>query len=708
MNSTFQAISGYYADDESELSGEMPEELTRAFVAPRFLAVWGIAPAIGRGFTPMEERFGGPQAALISDRLWRLRFGGNPNISGKTLRFGKTSVPVVGVMPASFLFPLRGVDVWSPSPADAPFAQRRDLTWFNVVGRMKPGVTVARARADLSAVQADLGREFPRPDAELSVLVNPLQEATVKGVRSSLWILFASVTLLSLIACANVAVLLLARASARRSEIAVRFSLGASRASIAAHLLAEVSILALSGAAMGLLLAAAASGALRSLAASLPRSGEIILDFRIVLYTLGCGMIATLLCGMLPVLRGTSLTDAARGSRTVVSSGNRIQLGLAGFQIALTVILLVGAALLIRSLQQLGRVSPGFDPRNVLTFRMSASWGETADFKASQRRVDRLLNGLRALPGVEEAAAANHLPGVPSEYQVELKMEGGRAESEPKLAAQARAVTPSYFATLRIPLLAGELCRDDLNVSSMMVNRSFADAYFAASSPVGHRLSQPGNLYVPSSRISGIVGDAREMGIDRAPVPTIYWCVSPFQPGTHFLVRTRSESQAMRESIRKSLHTMEPSRAVYDVAPLAGQISDAYSANRLRTILLAFFASSAMLLACVGLYGTLSYTVNRRRREVGLRLALGAIPGGIVRRFLFQGLAVAVLGCIGGVLLAAVFTRALAGVLYGVSTTDPRVFAAVVAMVLAVSLLASLFPALRAARVEPVRVLREE
>ena len=278
LNSAFQAIAGYYTEDDSELSGELPEKLTRALVTPRFLQVWGVAPAMGRDFTPQEEHFGGPNAVLISDRLWRRRFDANPGAVGKTLRIGSSSFPVIGVMPASFLFPDRAVDLWSPNPMDAPYAQSRATGWFTTFGRMKPGVTLEQASANLASVQANLGREFPKTDANVGVVVKPLKEATVAGVRRSLWMLFGSVSLLLLIACTNIAALLLSRAAQRRHEIAVRFSLGASRASVVAQLLTEVLVLALAGSALGLAIAAEASRVFRALAKDLPRVEEIRLE----------------------------------------------------------------------------------------------------------------------------------------------------------------------------------------------------------------------------------------------------------------------------------------------------------------------------------------------------------------------------------------------------------------------------------------------
>jgi putative ABC transport system permease protein len=710
LNTTFQGITGYYIQHESELSGELPERIMRAFVAPRFLQVFGVSPAIGRAFTPAEQGYGGPPAVLISDRLWRRRYGADPAVVGKTLRFANSTVPIIGVMPASFLFANRGVELWSPSQDDAPFARRRELTWYNCVGRMKPGVTVQQARANLAAVQAALGREFPKPDAEISTSVEALQETTVRGIRSSLWILFGSVSLLLLIACANVAALLLSRAAARRQETAVRFSLGATRTSVAALLLTEVVLLALAGAAVGMPLAFGAVRLFRTLGKNMPRVDEIALDWRILLYTLVCSVVAALLCAVLPAFRSTrrGFAQSDRGARTTVSGGNRVHFALVGVQVALAVTLLAGAALLIRSFQQLGRVSPGFSPEQVLTFHISNSWSESGDTQASRRTATRILEELRSLPGVAVAANALSLPGVPTDYQVELKLEEGRPATEPKILAQGRAVSAGYFAAIQLPLLSGELCRDEGDVRASMVNRAFADAYFRGRSPIGLHVFQPGNIYVPSSVIRGIVGDARETGLDREPVPTVYWCGNWWQPGIHFLVRTHGDPGLLVESIRKTVHAVEPRRSVYDVTPLVDQISDAYAENRLRTVLLVFFAAAAILLACVGLYGTISYSVTVRKREVGLRLALGAERGQIVRQVLSQGLMVSAIGCVAGLLLAGAFTRVLTGMLYGVSATDPTALGAVVAIVLLVTAAAALVPAIRAARLDPMRVLREE
>jgi putative ABC transport system permease protein len=711
MNSTFQAITGYYLEDASETSGALPEKLTQALVAPRFLQVWGIAPALGRDFTPEEERFGGPGAALISDRFWRRRFNGDPNTPGKKLLIGKWSYTIVGVMPASFLFPVRDVDFWSPSAPDAPFAQSRDSTWFTVIGRLRPGVTLAEARANLATVQAQLGKQYPKPDADLAVEVEPLKETTIGGVRGSLWILFGSVSLLLLIACTNIVALLLARASQRQHEISVRFSLGASRTAIVSQLLTEVFLLAVTGAVFGLIVAGAASKVFRTLAANLPRVEEIHLDSRIAVYSLGCSVIVTLLCGLFPAIhcaRRSIFGSLAQASGTQVSTRHRLQWLLVGVQVALAVTLLAGAGLLVRSFRALGRVSPGFEPSHVLTFHLSASWGETSDPKGLERRIDGVIDSLSNVPGVESAATSAVLPGVPSEYQTEFKFAEGQVDPGRKIVAESRYVSVGYFATMQIPLLAGEPCREEPSGIDILVNRSFANTYLAGSSAIGHHLQVQGQTFVPIGQIRGIVGDAREEGLNREPGPVAYWCTSAPLPDPFYLVRTRTEPRMLAETIRKRLHEIEPARSVFDIAPLAEHLDDAFAENRLRMVLLGFFATTAVSLACVGLYGTLSYSVTMRQREVGLRLALGALRGQIVKQFLFQGLGATLAGCVAGCGLAMVFARVMSGMLYGVSPTDVATLSAVVFIVLLVATLASLIPAIRAARVEPMKVLRNE
>lgn len=711
MNSTFQSISGYYMDDLSETSGPLPEKVTEALVAPRFPRVMGVSPILGRNFTPEEERWGGPAVVMISYGFWQRRFHGDPDALNQKVHVGGFSSSIVGVMPLSFAFPNRDIDLWSPSAPDAPFAQRRDSTWFTVIGRLKTGATLAEASADLATVQTQLGAQFPKTDHDLIVQTTPLKETVVGGVRDSIWLLYGSVSLLLLIACSNIAALLLARTADREHEISVRFSLGASRSAIVTQLLSEVLALATAGSLLGLLVAAGAARAFHLLSHEVPRAEEITLNWRIVAYSLACAVGTTMLCGLVPAVRGTRRQLAhslAQTSRTQVSRHSPLQWTLVAVQITLAVTLLTGAGLLLRSLHELSHVSAGFEPSHVLTLQITGSWGETAEMKALVQRIDRTLDGLRSLPGVDAAATSGMLPGVPALYQFEFKVDG-HLDPNRKVLADSRYVSAGYFQTVQIPVLVGEACKEGTSSNDVVVNRSFADRYLPDTSPVGHQLQGASyNHFQPQGTIRGVVGDAREEGLNTRPVPTVYSCFTAPNPFPNYLVRTRGNPTEMAEAIRRRVHELEPSRSLYGVAPLQLHLDEVSFENRLRTFLLVLFAASAVFLACIGIYGTLNYLGHLRQREVGMRLALGALPHQIVTRFLLQGLRVTAIGCTAGLLLSLIATRLIDSMLYGVSTLDPATYGSVLLLILLVATAASLIPAWRASRIELVQVLREE
>jgi len=711
MTATFAGITGWYKDDLSELSGPLPEKVTEALVAPRFLAVMGVAPILGRNFVAEEEHFGGPDAVLISYAYWQRKFHGDENVIGKRLQVGSYFYSIVGVMPETFQFPDRDVDLWAVSASDAPFAQRRDATWFTVIGRTKPGVTLKEAETDLATVQSRLGKQFPKPDADLTVETVALKSTIVGTVGRSLWLLYGSVSLLLLIACSNIAALLLARTAEREHEIAIRYSLGASRRAIVTQLLAEVLGLAFAGGLAGLLVAAGAARAFHLLANTLPRADEVKLNWNVAGYSLACAVMTALPCGLYPAVKGTRKQLAgglAKSNRLQASARNPMQWVLVGVQVTLAVTLLVGAGLLLRSMDELGQVAPGFDPTHVLTLQVSGSWGETTNMPGVISRINRTLDGLRTLPGVEDAATSAMLPGVPSLYQQELNIDG-KLDPGRKVLADSRFVSSGYFHTMEIPLLAGAVCKEASTTSDIVVNRSFANLYLGGMSGVGHTIQAAVyNDFGLNGMVRGIVGDAREEGLNEPPVPTVYLCLSAPNPFPNYLIRTHGEPMAMADAVRRRIHELEPARSVYSIMPLEQHLSDAFTEIRLRTMLLTLFAVTAVLLACIGLYGTLSYLGRLRQREVGVRLALGAQRGQILMRFLVQGLRIAAAGCAAGLALGMGMSRFLRVMLYGVSATAPWTYAGVMALILLVAALASLAPALRASRVEPVTVLREE
>ncbi len=710
QNSTFQAISGWYTENVSEISGTFPERLLRADVAPRFLEALGVRPALGRDFTQAEWHFGGPKAILISDRLWRRRYHGDPRAVGKTLRVDTWSLPIVGVMPAGFQYPSKDVDLWLPVPMDAPYAQDRNSGWFIAVGRLKPGVSMASARADLDTVQARLARQFPKTDKDLTAEIQPLKETIVSGSRRSLWVLFGSVSLLLLIACTNIAALLLSRIADRTREISIRYSLGASRASVVAQLLTEALVLALLGGGFGLIVAAGAVRVFHAIAKALPRTEEIALDWRLALYTLACTLLATLLFGMAPALiasRRSLSSSLASNSRAQVSARAPLQWSLVGAQIALAVTLLIGAGLLLRSFEEIGRVSPGFDVSHVLTLRVSGNYGEMAQVKKVYQRLKRTFDAFSAIPGVEAAAITVSLPGASDSWPVDVTPIDIAVAPDAKMSADGKVIFGKYFETMRIPLLAGSSCQDDPQWTTVVVNRRFVDSYFPGQTVIGHHIAiTPNPLQQPTAEIIGIAGDAREDGLNHAPVPTIYACSANASPDPYFLIRTHGDPLALAPVLRQRVHQIEPNRSVFDLAPLEQHLLDSTAENRFRTLLLSLFALTAISLAAIGLYGTLSYLVSLRSREIGLRMALGALPASIRTRFVMQGVRVSLFGCLAGMVIGAGVSRLLAGMLYGVSRTDTTTYVAVWLGVLALAAFASAIPAHRAARVDPIQALR--
>jgi len=709
MNQAFDGISGSYEDDATETSGELPEKLLNSHVASGFFQVLGVAPELGRTFSPEEERMGGAPAVIISDSFWRRRFGADPNVTSKRLRFGAESRAIAGVMPASFRY-RPDVDIWMPVPRGVPWAQNRYFTWFIGIGRLKRGISLEQARANLGTVQAELGRQYPDTDRRIVPSLVYLKDFTIRNSRGSLWVVYGAVMLLLLIACTNNAALLLARATKRQQEISMRFSLGATRGSVTAQLLTETFLLAAMGSLAGLLAAAVAMRGFREIAHGFPRVDELRLDSGTLLYTLGCAVLATVFCGMVPAIRATrrDLRESlALVSRTQVGSRHRLQWSLVGIQVALSMTLLAGAGLLIRSFQELARVSPGFEARNVLAFHMSVGWAETGNFEPWRRRSETILDHLRSIPGVE-GVALGPLPGASIAQLQELTLVEGRAESEPKLNAAVRQVTPTYFATMKIPRLTGRLCEETVNLRTGMVNRTFAEKYFRDTGIVGKHLQTSFGSVFGSMEIQGIVADSREDGLTVVPAPTVYPCVSSVYPGTNFLIRTALAPGTMLATLRRKIAEIEPSRSVYDMEPLEEHLTDVSSQGRMVTAVLGSFALIAIALASVGLYGTLSYLVNLRRREVGLRMALGAARGQIVSKFLRLGLLVSSLGCLAGLALAAGTTRLLRSMLFGVSPSDVLTLASVLAMVLAVTTAAALLPSFRASRVDPARVLRDD
>ncbi|HLJ44648.1 MAG TPA: ABC transporter permease [Bryobacteraceae bacterium] len=706
-NHSFVAIAAAAAENVAETSGALPEKLVRARISPRFFSVLGMPPIIGRFFSPDEDQTNGPRAAIVSERFWKRRFGADPAAIGQSLRFSDESFPIVGVLPDSFHFPSPGVDVWAPAQLRPVVMRMREQMWYSTVGLLKPGVNIRTAQADLASIQNRLGKQFPVTDAHWTPIVEHLEKNGKSTAGRPLWILFGSVSLLLLIACVNVACLLLADGKRREREIAICFSLGARRGQIIRDLLAESLCLAVPGAALGLIASVWGASLFRHAAGKLPRIEQMQLDWRIVLFTLSIGLATTLLFGLLPAFQITRY----QGSRSQVSGQQPLLRALVAAQIALAIVLVVGAGLLIRTLSELGRVPLGFQPDPVLTFRMSASWAEKAKAALVRQRIYRTIDALRTIPGVEDAATTLTLPGGGDVYPQPFDIVGRNTITGVKSSADLQLVAPHYFHVLGIPILSGQTCRETLDsnpIQPALVNRAFADKFFPNQNPLQQHLATPPPSPV-TFEIVAVVGDVHEHGYAQDPQPTIYSCGAPgFFPDPEFMVKAQGNPMLLAESIRQKLGPLEPSRAVYDVKRLSDYLSSSLDERRFQTLLLSLFGSTALLLAAIGLYGVMSFIVSQRTREIGLRVALGARPAQVLAQVYRQGAVTAGTGMLAGLGLAVLLTRYISSLLFGVKPFDGLTFGAVIVLLAVVAAFATWGPARRATQVDPMEALRQE
>jgi putative ABC transport system permease protein len=706
LTRSFDGIAGSYFENVTDTTGSPPERVAARRTSPRFFSVLGAPPALGRTFTAEEERFGGPAVVVISDAFWRNRFNGEASVVGRSLMLGGVSRTIVGVMPPWFRYPVTSTEVWMPAQLPERLLGMRQARFYTAVGRLRADVALEQARDDLNAIQNRLGKQYPETDDGWSANLVPLKEEQVSGVRRSLWLLFGAVLLVLVAACGNIACLLLAQATRREQEVAVRLAMGATRPVLVRQMLREGVILALGGSIGGLVLARWTIQALRSGAGNLPRVEDLQIDSRLVVFALVLVVVTTVLFATLPALQATR-SDLARrlahGARGQVGGRQRLQRILVAAQISLAVVLLVGAGLLIRSFSRLQQISPGFDSNDVLTFRMSASWSEPPDAVAN--RQFRVLQRVRTIPGVMSASINSVLPAggdfPPSEFTIV-----GR-ETSTGLFTMTRAVSADYFETLRIPLMQGATCRDEPRTNAprtVLVNRTFAERYFPGETPVGHHivLGRP-------AEIVGVVGDARERGLSRAPEPIAYACgLMPYWPDPYFIVRIDPARGATVAAIREALRQTEPQRAVYEAAALNDILSESLAQPRFNTVLLALFAGMALMLAGVGLHGILAQFVTSRRREIGLRLALGAPRKRVLAQLVGHGAVVTGVGVAIGIVVSFTLARVMSNLMFDISARDPLTFVLVPLVLGAVAAAATIVPASRAVRVEPMEALRED
>ena len=720
QSSSFEHLAAFSIWQERYVvTGDIePEVLVGAATSWNLFRTLGVEPLLGRGFVLGDEdpTLGNP--VVLSHELWQRRFGRDSKILGRTVSLEGNTYEVVGVMPEGFAFP-SWAELWRPMRMSEPQAEGRRNSNFRIIGRMKSEVTIEQAGAELVALHTGLAEQFPDVKEGWSVTLVPLEDVVVGNVRGVLWILLGAVVLVLLVACANVAALLLARATGRQGEMAVRVALGASRGRVTRQLLTESMVTALIGGTLGIALAAAIlRGLARMGTEAVPRQATIEFDQTALVFTLIVSLASGILFGLAPALRASrlqlveALKDGHRGNRD--AGGSRLQAGLVVGQVALSLVLLVGSALLIRSFVTLQSEELGFDPEGVLTadLRLSeAEYGE--DTVHPYLFYQAALERVEALPGVESSGITTALPveggfGPYNGVYAEGRPPATQAEQIP---AVRRSVSPGYFEAMGIPLLRGRTLRDsDVNDAPLVavISRSLADTLFPSEDPIGQSVVYPWDPLV-LFEVVGVVGDVRLGDLDDDMFSTIYWAISQHERlNAKLVAKTSGDPSALAPALRAAIREIGPNVPITSIRPMSDVVSASMAQNRFRTIVFGAFAAVAILLAALGLYGVLAQLVGRRTHELGVRMVLGADRLDILKRVLVQGTKLTLAGLALGLAGAAATTRVIKGMLFGVESLDPATFVGATAFLGVVALAAALLPAWRATRVDPVDSLRSE
>jgi putative ABC transport system permease protein len=700
--------------------GADAERVLGADVAPEYFAVLGVKPEIGRVFTSAEDHENA-NVVVISHALWQRRFGANPNVIGQQLKMGTSNMTIIGVMPAGFEYPFRSEhqDFWEPlNDRPLPGREQRDNRSYHAIARIKPGLTQAQARAELDAISRRLEQQYPAANTKVLIAAAPLDEDLTRDVRPALLILLGAVGFVLLIACANVANLLLARASARRKEIAIRTALGASRWRVVRQLLIESLLLALVGGGLGLLLALWGVDLLVALSpANIPRIEQVGLDARVLAFTLLISALTGIVFGLVPALHASKpdLTDALKegGRGTTESlSRNRVRSLLVVAEVALSLMLLIGAGLLIKSFIRLLQTNPGFDPNHVIALDIPLNRQRYDTPEKQIAFFNQLIERTQALPAVAAVGLVDNVPLSNSIDTYNFNI-AGRPPFPPGAEPEANAtvVTPGYFEALRIPLRQGRLftAQDTKDAPPvMLVSETLARRVFAGENPIGQRLIfDPAQ---PPYEIVGIVADARRITLEAAAEPEFYL---PFAQvparRMNLIVRSNGASVAsMTTALRGAIAALDKDQTIWQTRTLDQLVAQAVAGRRFNMVLLGLFAALALVLAALGIYGVMAYSVTRRTHEIGVRIALGAQVSDVLRLVIGQGMTLAGIGVLLGLAGAFAVTRAIRSLLYNVSATDPITFFGLALLLAGIAFVACYIPARRAAKVDPMVALRYE
>jgi len=719
-NQVFEGLAAYFNWDYNLTGGDQPERLRAVLVSGEFFQTLGIEAAAGRPLTPEDDHDGKDDVIVLSDAFWQSRFGASPEIIGQTVTLNGRSHTVVGVMPSSFHFPDERVDIWRPMAMSAQQTQNRQGKWLRVIGRLKAGVAIEQAGVEMNTIARQLEQQYPDANAGWGVRLVPLHEEIVGKISTLLLILLGMAGFVLLIACANIANLLLARASSRQKEIAVRAALGASRCRLISQFLTESLLLATMGGLLGLLIALWGSDAMIALSpGSIPRLKEAGMDGRVLGFTVLLALLTTLIFGLAPAWQASkpdlneALKKEGRGASS--GSGRRLRSLLVIAEVAVSVVLLVGAGLMIKSFIQLQSVNAGFNPENLLTMEITLP---PARYGQNQQQIaffQQTLEQITTLPGVQSAGAVQDLPFKFNEMSFPVLLQDHPAlpaAEQPK--AVYRAVSDGYFRTMGIPLLKGRLftAQDDQNTMPVVIiNRAMASRFWPDEEPVGKRI-RFGEPSDPDYSIVGVVGDIKHMGLDADEGAVMY------QPHAQkrfawlrwmtVVVRTNEEPMSLAAAVRRRIQEIDKDQPVYDVATMEQLLTKSIAQSRFSTLLLGIFALLALTLTAVGVYGVMSYAIAQRTREIGIRVALGAQVNDVLRLVIGQGLRMVLIGVAIGLAGAGALTHAMKSLLFGVSTTDPAVFAMIAVLLTGVALLACYLPARRAAKVDPMVALHYE
>lgn len=726
-NTVFEQLAAT-ADEHDNLTGSgEPEQVAVQDVTPNLFSILGVEPLFGRTFTAEDGIPGHDDVVILSFGIWQRKYGGDRNILGQKIYLNSHPQTVVGVMPRGFqLFVKEGTLIGEPSEIWTPFAftaraREQHGRWLTCVARLKPGVSLAQAQAEMDALSIELQKKWPQADMGWTINLVPLKEQFTGGIRPALLVLLGAVAFVLLIACANVANLFLARAASRRKEIAIRAALGAGRVRIARQLITESVLLAGLGGALGLFVAIWGTDGLLALGPKeLLGVSHVSTDGRVLAFTLGVSLITGVLFGIAPslaALRTDVNTTLKEGSRegSFGGRGNRLRSALVVAEIGLALVLLTGAGLLGRSFSKLLSVDPGFNPHNLLTMRLTLPNSAYPQDQNRSQFFRQLLERVDALPGVRSASASSWLPFTGLGAATGLTVEG-RPPLAPgvELVCDVRVIEPDYFRTLGIPLLRGrEFTERESSVEShvVIVSEALAREYFPNEDPLGKRITiemkDPKDN--PPSEIIGIVGDVKHQTLDTAIRPMVYWPHPELAYGFMSLaVRTDGDPLRLAGAVRQQVRALDPNLAVSGIATMDQLLATSVAQARFSTLLLSIFAAVALLLAAVGIYGVMAYGVMQRVREIGIRMALGADAGTLKRMVLRDALRLSVAGIAIGLLAAFGLTRLMASLLFGVTPHDPVTFFGVAALLSFVALAASYIPARRATRVDPMVALRYE